>query len=143
MEKPYLGAEVISERLRTLAFPEVEGIVAILRGGLVPAFMVAHQLGGLPVRLLGLNLRDEANALRREVPELTIPLDARGWEPGMRLLLIDDVSVSGRTFERARSFLEGFAVTTFALKGRADIVAFPEIEGCVRWPWHGGPGAKG
>ena len=139
MDKPYLSAETISRRLRKLDFPDVEGIVAILRGGRVPAFMVSHQLGGLPVRLLGLNLRDDANRPLQDVPAVTLPFDPGSWKPGMRILLVDDVSVSGRTLERARGLLAGFEVTTFALKGKADYVAFPEIEGCVRWPWHENP----
>lgn len=136
MAKPYLGAELISERLQSLALPEVDGIVAILRGGRVPAFMMAHQLGGVPVKLLGLNLRDESNTPLREEPMLTAPFDASGWKPGAKILLVDDVCVSGKTMDRARQILSDFNVTTFALKGRADIVAFPEIEGCVHWPWN-------
>lgn len=136
MDKPLLSADLISKRLHSLDLPVADGVVGILRGGLVPAFLLAHQLGGLPVRLLGLNLRDDANAPLREEPRLTLPIDLAGWKPGMRLLLVDDVSVSGKTMQVAMRYLEGYVVTTVALKGRADHVAFPEVHGCVRWPWH-------
>ena len=136
MDKQRLSMEVISARLKEISFPPLDGIVAIVRGGLVPAFMLSHQLGGVPVKLLGLNLRDDTNQLLRDEPVVTLRLDTRDWRPGSRVLLVDDVSVSGKTMERALAFLDGFEVTTFALKGRAERVAFPEVEGCVHWPWN-------
>jgi hypoxanthine phosphoribosyltransferase len=136
MDKPYIEAAEISRRLRALDFPEVDGVVAVLRGGLVPAFLIAHQLGGLPVRLIGLNLRDDANQPLHDTPRLTAAPDLGIWPAGARLLLVDDVCVSGRTLAAARELLDGYALTTCVLKGSADLVAFPEVSGCVRWPWH-------
>jgi hypoxanthine phosphoribosyltransferase len=54
---------------------------------------------------------------------------------GARILLVDDVSVSGQTLALARSLLKGYEVITFTLKGKADFVLFPEITACVNWPW--------
>ena len=52
-----------------------------------------------------------------------------------RILLVDDVSVSGQTLQAARELLMDYEVTTFVLKSKADLVAFPEIGECVVWPW--------
>ncbi len=54
---------------------------------------------------------------------------------GNKLLLVDDVSVSGKTMKMAKEALAGNEVKTLALKGKADYVLFPEISECVKWPW--------
>ena len=54
---------------------------------------------------------------------------------GKLILLVDDVSVSGKTMAVALSQLKGLSVKTFAMKGKADYVLFPDIQDCVKWPW--------
>ena len=135
-EKTKLEFDVISRRLREIEFPEVDLVVAILRGGLLPAFLVAHQLGGIPVKILGIRHRDDDNEPLHEHPVETVPFDGEDVRPGTRILLVDDVIVSGKTVEVAMEQLKSYEVTTFSLKGKGDIVAFPEIHGCVHWPWN-------
>ncbi|OPZ74369.1 MAG: hypothetical protein BWY82_00732 [Verrucomicrobia bacterium ADurb.Bin474] len=54
-----------------------------------------------------------------------------------RILLVDDVSVTGSTMEKSRAALSRFTIQTIALKGqKADIILFPEWKGCVQWPWN-------
>lgn len=135
-EKIALSFEEISRRLRAFAFPhDLEAVVGIATGGTVPACLIAHQLG-LPVYFLGLNFRDENNQPRHAGPQLTDALPAIA-ATHRRLLLVDEVSVTGRTLEAARRLLPGRMITTFVLKGRgpADLKLFPEIEPCVLWPW--------
>ena len=64
-----------------------------------------------------------------EIPELPVS--------GQKVLLVDDVSVTGKTIEAAKTLLHSrnLQVTTLVLKGRGDIVLFPEIANCVNWPW--------
>jgi hypoxanthine phosphoribosyltransferase len=50
-------------------------------------------------------------------------------------LLVDDVSVTGKTLEEARSLFKGNHITTFVFKGKADFVLLPDIKDCVDWPW--------
>jgi len=38
----------------------------------------------------------------------------------------------------ARKQLAEFKITTFALQGKADIVAFPDAKGSIQWPWSEG-----
>ena len=135
-DKTRLEFDAISRRLREIEFPKVDVVVAILRGGLVPGFLVAHQLGGLPVKILGISHRDDENEPLRDTPVETLPLDLGDFAPGARVLLVDDVIVSGKTIQVAMEYLKDYAVTTFSLKGKGDIVAFPEIPGCVHWPWN-------
>ena len=84
-------------------------------------------------RCLPINFRAEDNAPRHAHPvilgEAALPQHAQ------RILLVDDVSVSGQTLAVAKRYLAGHDVTTLAMKGQADIVLFPEVAQCVNWPW--------
>jgi hypoxanthine phosphoribosyltransferase len=94
--------------------------------------MVAHQLG-LPLEILHLNYRDDDNKPRRPQPELLKPTVLK--LEGKRVLLVDDVSVTGATLQAAKKLLEGAQITTLTCKGQADLVLFPEVKECVAWPW--------
>lgn len=133
--KVRLEFHTISARMRALQLPEVDVVVGIARGGIVPACMLAHQLG-VPLALLHLNYRDDQNQPQRPQPQLLGPIP---FDPtGKRVLLVDDVSVTGATLRVARGYLRGATLTTLTLKGRADLVLFPEIQACVDWPWRVG-----
>lgn len=122
----------VTRRLKLLPLPVVDHVVGVATGGIVPASLVAFQLG-VPLSLIELNYRDDENRPRHEAPTLLAP-----FEPppaGSRVLLVDDVSVSGATMEAAKRYLPGCQVTTLAFKGRADHVILPEVASCVVWPW--------
>ncbi|HET9026974.1 MAG TPA: phosphoribosyltransferase [Trueperaceae bacterium] len=127
-----LDFQDVSRRLRALGLPEVDVVVGIATGGVVPASLVAYHLGA-PLKIIHLNFRDPDNKPRREAPTLLEPFD--GPAPGSRVLLVDDVSVSGATMAVARQHLAGCEVTTLAFKGKADLVVLPEVASCVVWPW--------
>jgi hypoxanthine phosphoribosyltransferase len=89
----------ISQRLHALKLPDVDVVVRIARGGLLPASLIVYQLE-LSLFLMQLHYRDDDNKPRRTAPELLRPLE---FDPsGQRVLLVDDVSVSGATFNVAR-----------------------------------------
>ncbi len=124
--------EEISRRLHAYQMPKVDCVAGILAGGLVPATLLAHQLKVLLV-FLSINYRDENNNPRYDRPAL---LSTKGKLPSEgKVLLVDDVSVSGQTLQVAKEQLNGCQVSTLVLKGKADHVIFPEIENCVNWPW--------
>lgn len=131
--KPLVTLEQVERRLRRLELPAVDAVVAIERGGRVPGELLATILER-PIGFLRLAYRDDGNAVRYPQPRVlrrtAIPCAA-----GQRVLLVDDVSASGSTLRQSALELSDFAVTTLVLKGRADIVAFPELEECVTWPW--------
>jgi uncharacterized protein len=135
-DKVALSFEEISRRLRAFPFPgDMDAVVGIATGGVVPACLIAHQLGK-PVFFVSLNYRDETNAPRHPTPLATAPTPEIPHEL-RRLLVVDEVSVTGSTLAAAKRLLPGRDITTFVLKGRgpADLVLFPELEPCVRWPW--------
>ena len=122
----------IRARLKRCALPDVDRVIGIGSGGVVPAALVAYELER-PLTILPINYRDPENQPRYEKPKLlaTIPLN----ESDHTLLLVDDVSVSGKTLDLAKQLLAKYQVTTLVMKGNADIVLFPEIKACVHWPW--------
>lgn len=127
----------LARRLKALSLPDVDVVVGIANGGTVPASLVAFHLD-VPLKLIHLNFRDDANRPRRSAPELLLPFEAP--EPGSRVLLVDDVSVSGATLRAGAARLPGCEVTTLAFKGRqgsADLVLVSEVASCVNWPWLG------
>lgn len=131
-DKVNLEFTTISRALKTFPLPEVDHVVGIADGGIVPASLIAHQLNR-PMSLIQINYRARDNSPRYPRPVLL------SWQPlpvgGQRVLLVDEVSVSGKTMEFAKTFLLEHEVLTFVLKGKADYVLFPEIASCVNWPW--------
>ena len=131
-DKVSLEFDGISRALKRLTLPSVDCVVGIAEGGTVPAALLAHQLG-LPLWMLRINYRAPDNTPQRPEPRLLVELPP--VPEGARILLVDDVSVSGQTLALARELLDGHEIVTFTLKGQADFVLFPEITACVNWPW--------
>ena len=128
---PIPFTEIIN-RLKSIELPSIDFVVGIATGGTVPACLVAYE-NNLPFSLIHLNYRDENNRPKYPHPHLlaqqTIPITAE------KILLVDDVSVSGSTLDMARSLLSDYDIVTLVLKGKADFVIFPEVATCVQWPW--------
>lgn len=123
----------ISDRLKELELPRFDLVIGIGTGGIVPASLVAFYLNA-ELKVMVLNYRDEQNNPIYEDPKvITIPDDLK--PPDRRILIVDDVSVSGKTLQKAKELLVGYHVTTLTMKGTADFVLFPEIKDCVMWPW--------
>lgn len=135
--KVFLPFAKISKALSGFAFPPTDIIVGIGRGGIVPSSLVAHQLE-LPLYIASVNYRNDQNHPIREVPEF-LDLFTTSFPAGSRILLVDDVAVSGKTLDLLKETLKDYPVKTFVLKGKADFVLFPDIQTCVHWPWNPGP----
>lgn len=125
----------ISRRIKGLALPKVDVVVGIATGGIAPASIIAHQFDR-PLAILHINFRAIDNSPQREFPTL---LREMPHIIGERVLLVDDVSVTGATLGFAMSLLQDRQVTTLVLKGKGDIVLFPAVATCVNWPWSGMP----
>lgn len=127
-----LSFKQISERLKSLDLPEIDVVIGIGSGGVPAATMLAYHLNA-ELQVMTLNYRDEQNNPRYDAPKV---LKKPDWQLGnKRVLLVDDVSVSGKTMNAALELLPGLNVKTLAMKGKADFVLFPEIKDCVKWPW--------
>jgi uncharacterized protein len=129
-----LAFREIADRLARWRFPEhLDGVVGIATGGVVPAALVAQRLG-LELKVIALNYRDETNEPRFAEPKLlsTVP-DLGSWK---RVLLVDDVYVSGKSWNAARLLLPPeVEMLPFVLKGKVDFALIRDVDGCVEWPW--------
>jgi uncharacterized protein len=130
-----LSFKDIVDRLARWESPrDIDGVVGIARGGVVPAALVAQRLG-LELKLIALNYRDDAHEPRFAAPKLLSAVPDLGtWR---RVLLVDDVWVSGQSWRAARAALPpAVEVLPFVLKGQVDFALIRDVDGCVQWPWN-------
>jgi len=124
----------IANRIWTWRFPEgIDGVVGIANGGVVPSVLVAHHLN-LGLKIIALNYRDERNDPRYAAPRLLSAVPDLGtWK---RVLLVDDVYVTGQSWNAARALLPAeVEVLPFVMKGNVDFALIRDVDGCVHWPW--------
>jgi uncharacterized protein len=134
----------MARRLKNTVFPEIDVVVGIATGGVAFAAMVAFWLEK-PLHIIYLNYRDDHNKPRHEKPKLlksfdanftaTKPLATAANGSAKRILLVDDVSVTGATLETAKALLPACHLTSLVIKGKADIVLYPEVRSCILLPW--------
>ncbi|MGW2105053.1 phosphoribosyltransferase [Streptomyces sp. NPDC001948] len=88
-----------------------ETIVGIMRGGMIPAVMIAHQLGIRDVRTVEVThtATDGVNAAKTSAPAYKNPASL-GDLAGRDVLLVDDIAGSGATLERTRLMVEALGV---------------------------------
>lgn len=132
-EKLDISFDAISEALHGFNFPEVDLVLGIARGGTPPACMIAHQLGAA-LKIVRISHRNDANEPLYLEP---VVVSEFNWDlfSHHRILIVDDVSVTGKTMAAVKERLPGHEVHTFVLKGAADYVLFPKVKSCVAWPW--------
>jgi len=127
-----ISFEEIVSRLKQMDLPSVDLVVGIGTGGVIPASLVAYKIG-CAFKEIRFSFRDSENNPQYEEPQLIgrcdMPQDVKS------VILVDDVSVSGKTLKAAKSHMENCEVKTLVLAGSADYVVFPEIKSCVHWPW--------
>jgi hypoxanthine phosphoribosyltransferase len=127
-----LGFGEISERIRLFELPNYDIVVGIREGGIVPASLIAYKLSAELITLK-INYRNNDNRPIYEVPKILSEINEN--LEGKKILIVDDVSVTGKTLQTAKSYLNLPQADTLVLKGKADYVIFPEIGACVNWPW--------
>lgn len=131
-DKVILSMEEVSKRIKEVVLPDFDIVVGIATGGTIAASLLAYKTGK-PLKMIKLNFRDLENNPIYDEPKLLSVVSPKLSDK--RILLVDDVSVSGKTLDKAKSLLAESVITTFVLKGKADIVIFPEVNKCVFWPW--------
>lgn len=127
-----LSFSEIKSRVDRLVLPKFDLIIGIATGGVVPASLIAYKTG-IDLKIIKINFRDESNSPRFEAP-LLLENPENGLK-GLNLLIVDDVSVSGKTLDLAKDLFAENNLSTLVFKGKADYVLFPEIKTCVNWPW--------
>ena len=132
MKMENLSFKTICKRLESLDLPKFDLIVGIAEGGIVPASLAAYKTG-CDIEIIKINYRDINNSPSFDKPKLLSKISE--FHQKKNILIVDDVSVSGKTLDFAKSFFRGNEIKTLVLKGKGDFVLFPEIKECVNWPW--------
>jgi hypoxanthine phosphoribosyltransferase len=130
MDKINLGFQQIIDAINKTEFGEYDLIVAIARGGLIPAALVSKKLD-LDVKIMKIKYKDEDKRPIYEKPKIEYKPELEG----LRILLVDDVSKTGKTLETAKKALKGNIIETLVLNGAADISLF-NFDKCINWPWN-------
>ncbi|MFJ9446432.1 phosphoribosyltransferase [Kitasatospora sp. NPDC101235] len=95
----------IADAARVAGAPQT--VVAVVRGGMVPAVLLAHQLGVRDVRVLEVThtVDDSANAAKTCEPTIRNPASLGGIE-GLDVLVVDDVAGTGQALASAVRIVE-------------------------------------
>ncbi|MFC5186804.1 phosphoribosyltransferase [Actinomadura harenae] len=126
-----------------------EAIVAIARGGLIPAVLLAHRFGCRDLRTLNFThtTTDAVHADKTTSPVLTGVLAVDGLA-GRDVLLVDDIAGSGDTLAAARHLLSHTAAArrlrtvvlvvntaNWTRHQQAPTYVGHRVEGWVTFPW--------
>lgn len=106
-------------------------VVGILRGGMIPAVLLAHALGLREVRALDVThtITDGVNAAKAPSPVVR-NLASLGDLSGLNVLLVDDIAGTGETMRACRDMAAQAGASTV----RTAACAFNE----ANWPPDGG-----
>jgi len=122
----------IKKRIDEIHFQEgFDLLVAIERGGVNPAKLLSEKLN-LAIKTIKINYRDDEHNIIRGEPKL---LQEIGFNPKNKIvLLVDDVSRTGSTLEKAKRVLDtARLIKTCVVNGEADYSLYDEE--CFRVNW--------
>jgi hypoxanthine phosphoribosyltransferase len=109
----WTGIDAFTRQLAALADGDgmPETVVGIMRGGMIPAVMIAHQLGIRDVRTIEVThtASDGINAAKTSAPADKNPASL-GDLAGRDVLLVDDIAGSGATLEHTCRMVEALGV---------------------------------
>ncbi len=125
-----LTKKQILNKIKRINFPDFDLIVAINRGGLNPAKLLSKYLK-LKVNTIHINYRDENHIPKYKAPKLIKTLKIKN----KKILLVDDVSRTGKTLRTAKKLLKENKVKTFVINGKADYSLYNSKE-CFKFPWN-------
>ncbi len=110
-------------------------VVGIARGGVILAAAAAFRLGA-PLETVSASLYDDGKPAGEKSKEPQIG-SISSAVAGKKILLVDDVSNTGRTMQAVRAALISSGaseVKTFAYAGKADFSCAP-FQKCLQFPW--------
>lgn len=130
-----LSLDDLMERIISdLGEDRYECVVAIARGGLLPGILCARYLN-MPMETIPITFRSDDKTPLYSEPRILASVPRESID-NKKILLVDDVSNSGATLERAtESLKESASITTLVISGRADISLYGEHRECIHWPW--------
>lgn len=127
------------QRLDELEFEGFDLIVAIARGGIIPAAFIQQKIN-IPMKVIQINYRDDSHKPRYDDAKL---LEAESFNvDGKKILLVDDVSRTGKTLDVAKKYLndsksnveKANEIKTCIVNGDGDYYFF-KTDSCLKMPW--------
>jgi hypoxanthine phosphoribosyltransferase len=119
------------QQLNKIKFEEFDIIVAIGSGGIIPAAFIQRKLN-IPMRIININYRDPSH--KPKYDDAVLLEDREFPIKDKKILLVDDVSRTGKTLKKAKEYLKGNRIKTFTINGEGDYSFFNQEE-CLRMPW--------
>jgi uncharacterized protein len=122
----------ILNKIKVVDFREnFDSIVAIARGGIFPAALLQQRLT-IDFEIIWLNFRNDLQQPQHDEPVLLKPVNFD--YKNKTILLVDDRSRTGKTFEKAKALLkDAKLIKTLVVNGKADYSLFDED--CFTFPW--------
>lgn len=104
-----IDAETVAQKLMEKN-TKWKGLIAVTRGGMIPACLIARELGITLIETFCIATYDNMEQKEAEISKaLNLPDDGENW------LVVDDLVDSGETFEIIRKHLpKAFFVTLYA-----------------------------
>jgi len=136
-----LTLKQITNKIKKIKFNKFDLIVAIGKDGIMPASLL-HYFLEIPVKVIWLNYRNKDNKPIRKEPKLVKKnFSKKNFFRNKKILLVDTVSRTGRTLEKAKEILNNKIynnsnnkIRTFVINGKADYSLF-NFKECIDWPW--------
>ena len=129
-----LTLKQIVGRIKKIKFDKFDLIVAIGKDGIMPASLLRYFLK-VPVEVIWINYRDKNNNPLYKNPILKKPINDKLRKiKNKRILLVDTVSRTGKTLDKAKELLKGNKIKTFVINGKADYSLY-NCKECIEWPW--------
>lgn len=127
-----LSIPEIAKKIKVLDLSSYDLVVGIANGAIVLASLLAYE-AELELRIIQISFRDNDNRKKFDEPKLLqgFSLDKKY----NNILLVDDVSVTKKTLDKAKEVIACQKITTLVIKGEADIVLFEKISECIILPW--------
>jgi len=124
--------EEIVSKIKNLQLKEdFDLIVSIGRGGIIPGLLLAKEKN-LEFGVLWLKFRDEDNETLFEEPKFVKKTNFKS--KNKNILLVDNVSRTGKTVKKAKEILEDSnLVKTLVVNGKGDYSLYEED--CFEFPW--------
>ena len=118
-------------RLDEIEFGKHDLIVAIGSGGVAPAKFIQQKLK-IPMKVVAISYRDKSNQPKYGNAKL---LEGKEFKvKNAKILLVDDVSRTGKTLCVAKNYLKGNKIKTCLVNGEADY-SFYNSQECISIPW--------
>ena len=131
--KMKISLDEIMDKIKSKLQNEYDIVVAISRGGILPGILISKFLN-IPMEIIYLKLRDDNHKKVFEAPKVVKPFDIN--LTGKKVILVDDVSNSNLTLNKAKELINSKNITTLVISGNADISLFGPHDRCIIWPWN-------